>query len=71
MSTTTGASADSGAPEPFRPFRLEFAHSTLTLEYGPAGVIGRLDYHDRPVRRYVGPLGEDTIAALEEVAEDV
>lgn len=54
-----------------RPHRLTFDHTTLALEYGPVGVIGRLDYHDRPLRRYVGPLDEDTIAALEEVARDV
>lgn len=60
------ASADTGAT--LRPHRLEFKHTTVTLEYGPVGVIGRLDYNRRPVVRYVGPLDENTIAALEEVA---
>lgn len=49
--------------------KLRFAHSTVTLERGPAGVIGRIDYHERAERKYVGPLADETIEVLREVAE--
>ena len=52
----------------FRPTVLEFRHSTVTFEYGPAGVVGRIDYHHKPERRYIGPLSDGTIRALAEVA---
>ena len=52
----------------FRPPALEFEHSTVTFEYGPVGVIGRIDYHHAPERRYIGPLSDETIRALAEVA---
>lgn len=48
---------------------LRFANSTVTLEHGPAGTIGRIDYHNRPERTYVGPLADETIEVLREVAE--
>lgn len=54
----------------FRPAVLEFRHSTVTFEYGPAGVLGRIDYHYKPERRYIGPLSDETIYALAEVARE-
>lgn len=53
-----------------RPHQLEFAHSTVTFEYGPVGVIARIDYHNRPERRYAGPIGDETMAVLIEVAKN-
>lgn len=47
---------------------LRFANSTVTLEHGPAGTIGRIDYHTKPHRRYVGPLADETIEVLREVS---
>ena len=48
---------------------LRFKHSTVTLEHGPAGVIGRIDYHNKPTRTYVGPLADETIQVLREVSQ--
>lgn len=47
---------------------LRFRHSTVTLEHGPAGTIGRIDYHEKPKRRYVGPLDEEMVSVLREVS---
>lgn len=49
---------------------LKFQHSTVTLERGPAGTIGRIDYHTKPERKYVGPLADETIEVLREVSGD-
>jgi len=49
--------------------KLRFKHSTVTLEHGPVGTIGRIDYHDKPERTYVGPLADETIQVLREVGE--
>lgn len=52
------------------PHQLELEHTTVTFEYGPVGVIARVDYHTRPVVRYAGPLPRGTISALAEVARE-
>lgn len=48
----------------------ELAHSTVALEEGPAGTIGRVTRGDG-TREWVGPLPPETIAALEAVATEV
>lgn len=48
---------------------LRFQHSTVTLERGPVGTIGRIDYHNKPARKYVGPLADETIQVLREVSQ--
>lgn len=61
------AAAAEGA-RAFRPHRLEFRHTFVTLEYGPVGVIARVDRKDSSRQYYAGPLDDATLAALEEVA---
>lgn len=47
---------------------LETAHATVRLEYGPAGVIARIERGGVAHTEYAGPLPEPTIDALCRVA---
>lgn len=44
----------------------ELAHSTVVLEYGPVGVIARVDRGE--TTDYAGPLPTSTIDAMAEIA---
>lgn len=46
---------------------LTLAHSTITIESGPAGTLARID-RDGESPDYAGPLPRETITALREVA---
>jgi len=48
--------------------QLQLQNSRITLEYGRAGIIGRITRQDGTTE-YAGPLDEETIAALRQVSE--
>jgi hypothetical protein len=45
----------------------ELAHSRVTLETAPVGVIARVEPEDGRVQ-YAGPLPDETVAAIAEVS---
>lgn len=48
--------------------RYQLQNSIVTLEHGPAGPIARIVKGERT--EYAGPLPQETIRAIEEVATD-
>jgi len=70
MSSTTRPARDKATdvPRDKEPSdRFDLAHSTVFLEHGPAGIVARVERHDRV--EYAGPLPQATIDALAEVAQ--